>query len=118
MNIVIAADYPQRAGSLQHAARFQQPFARKLVIGRKVLEFVPRVVDTIDAAVVGAQQLTAELKIVRRIRKNQVDRVGLQTRHLLTAVANEKAPAFISLVHFLMAHGRHHGAPRLRPSSL
>ena len=51
---MIATDYPQSSIVLQDTAAFVQPLPCKLVIGSKTVELVPRLIDTVDAAVVRA----------------------------------------------------------------
>ncbi len=86
-DVVIAADHPDRAVVLQDAAALGQPGAGELVVGLEALELVPLVVDRVDLGVVGTQEITAELQIVRRVREDQVDRPVRQLAQRLDAVA-------------------------------
>jgi len=69
---VIRADHPNRAVWLQHAAAFREPVAREAIVVGTALELVPRVVDAIDAAVVRANEVALELKIVRGVGEDEV----------------------------------------------
>ena len=68
-------------------ARFGEPVAGELVISGEAVELVPVVVDRIDAAAFGPEQVAAELKIVGRIGEDHVYRLVGKPRHLGDAVA-------------------------------
>ena len=72
-DVVVAADDPERAVGLQHAAAGGQPGAGEGVIFGEGRELVPVVVDGIDEAVVGPAQIAAELEIIGRIGEDQID---------------------------------------------
>ena len=59
VDVVIAADHPDRAVVLQDAARLGQPFAGEIVVDREAVELVPIVVDSIDPAAFGPEQVAA-----------------------------------------------------------
>ena len=76
-HVVIGADHPDGAVRLQGAVAFLQPGAREGVVVGEAGEFVPRVVDAVDAGVVGPQQVAGELEVVGRISEHEVEaRVG------------------------------------------
>ena len=70
--VVVRADQPERAVRLQHAPALCEPGACEAVVLLEGGELVPRVVDAVDARVVGTQKLGRELKIVGRICEDQV----------------------------------------------
>ena len=89
VDIVIGANHPERSRILKHPARLGEPGAGKGVIGSKILELIPIVCNASDTAlVVGSQQLAAELKVVRRVRKDKVDRIRLKLCHLPATIAD------------------------------
>ena len=88
-DVVIAADHPERALGLQRAARSAKPGARELIVAREILELVPIVVDGVDLAVVGTQQVAAQLKIVRRVGEDHVDGSFGQAAHQFDAVPHQ-----------------------------
>ena len=102
-DVVVAADHPERALGLQRAPRGRQPRAGELVVEREacpdglggVSELVPVVVDRVDLAVVGTQQVAAQLKIVGRVGEDHVDGSFRQGLHQFDAVADEHAINFI-----------------------
>src|SRR3546814_14147074 len=65
----------------------RSPAAGEVVVDGEAVELVPGVVDGVDAAVVGAQQLALELKIVGRVREDHVDRGLRHGLHQRDAVA-------------------------------
>ena len=72
-----------RAVVLQDAARLGEPVAGEIVIGGKAVELVPIVVDRIDPAAFGPEQVAAELQIVGRVGEDHVDatcRAGAPSR--------------------------------------
>ncbi len=90
-DVVIAADDPQRAGWLQHAAAGGKPVAGEGVVGGEASELVPIVVDGVDAAVVGPEQLAVELKIIGRIGEDEIDRCFGEAVERLDAIADDDA---------------------------
>ena len=74
-DIVVGADHPQRRARLHHPAAGGEPGAGEIVIGGEAGEFVPVVVDGIDAEIVGTLEIALELQIVRRIGEYQIDRL-------------------------------------------
>ncbi len=96
---MIAADYPDRAVVFQHPARSGQPFASESVIGRKAREriiaasgkVVPCGIDAVDAGVVGAMKFAAKLKVVGRICKDDIDRIGRQLLQFRDTVPDQDA---------------------------
>ena len=111
-DVVVAADHPQRALGLQHAARRGQPGAGEGIVARKTCperirgigELVPVVVDGIDAAVVGPQKLAAQLQIVGRVGEHHVDRAFGQAEHQLDAVAHQDAVRIFHRHRWKMSH--------------
>ena len=87
-DVVIAADHPERAFRLEHAAAFDKPGAGEGVIGGEAAELVPIVVDAVDLGIVGPKQLVVELKIVRRVGKDEIDALRREFCQLLDAVAD------------------------------
>ncbi len=88
-NIVIGADDPQCAVGLQDAPRLNEPGAREGVILRKRAEPVPVIIDPVDAAVVGAGQVPAELQIVGRVGEDEVGEIVGELFQLRDRVAFE-----------------------------
>ena len=88
-DVVIAADHPQRALRLQHAAARREPVAGEAIVCGEAAELVPIVVHPVDAAIVGAQELAIELQIVGRVGEDEVDAVPGRRVKLLDAVAND-----------------------------
>ena len=76
-----------RAVVLEDAARLGQPVAGEIVVGGEAVELVPIVVDRVDPAAFGPEQVAAELQIVGRVGEDHVDRLVGQPRHLGDAVA-------------------------------
>ncbi len=77
-NVVIGADHPQRGGRLHHAPAGDEPGAGEVVIGRKAGEFVPVVIDRIDAGIVGTLEIAAQLQIIGRVGEDQIDALRRQ----------------------------------------
>ena len=91
------------AVGLEKAPRRAEPGAGEAVISGEVGEAVPILLDAVDAAVVGTQELAAELQIVGRVGEHEVDaRLG-KRRHLGDAVADEDAAGLVSRA--LAGHG-------------
>ena len=88
-DVVIAADHPDRPIGLEQAARGGQPVPGELVIGGKARELIPMIIDRIDLAVVRPMQFALQLKVVGRIRENQIHRVGRKRVHLFDAIAGQ-----------------------------
>ena len=72
-DVVVAADHPDRAVVLEDSPRLAEPGAAELVVGGEAVELVPVVVDRIDPAALGPEQVAAELEIVRRVGEDHVD---------------------------------------------
>src|SRR5438309_2886495 len=70
VDVVIAADYPDRAVVLQDPARLFEPVPGEVVVDRETVELVPLVVARIDLAAFRTEQVATELKIVRRVGEN------------------------------------------------
>ena len=66
-NVVVGTDDPERGGGLHQTAGGKEPGAGEIVICGETREFVPVVVDRVDAEIVGAFEIALELEIVRRI---------------------------------------------------
>jgi hypothetical protein len=88
---VIAPDHPDRAIVLEDAPSLGEPVSRKVVIDGEAVELVPIVVDRIDAAALGSEQVAAELEIVRWVGEDHVDALLRQACHFRDAVALEDA---------------------------
>jgi hypothetical protein len=86
-DVVVRADDPDRAVVLEDAARRLQPRFGEAVVGGEVGELVPLVVDRVDLGVVRADELALELKIVRRVGEDHVDRRLRQLVHRGDAIA-------------------------------
>ena len=86
-NVVIAADHPDCAIRFQNSFGFVQPGLRKGVIRRKARKAIPFIVDSVHSAVVGAVKIALQLKVIRWIGKDQVDRRIGQAPHRLDAIA-------------------------------
>ena len=90
-DVVVGADHPQGAVRLEGAPRRRQPGLGEAVVGGEVVEPVPVVVDAVDPAVVGPQQLALELQVVGRIGEDGIDAGLGQAGHDLDAVAGDDA---------------------------
>ena len=66
-----------------------EPVAGEIVVGGEAVELVPIVVDRVDPAAFGPEQVAAELQIVGRVGEDHVDDLVGQARHLGDAVALE-----------------------------
>src|SRR4029078_1821164 len=55
----------------------------------KAVELVPLIVDRVDPAALRAEEIAAQLQVVRRIREDYVAALVGQTRHLRNAVAHQ-----------------------------
>ena len=81
-----------------------------VVVGREAREFVPVVIDGIDARVVRALQIARELEIVGRVGEDEIDGSRRQLRHPGDAIADKNA---MRLRDSLKLHGApDEGAPR------
>jgi hypothetical protein len=80
------------------AACGKQPGAGEIIIRGERRELVPVVVHGIDMGFVGALEVALQLQIVRRIRKDKIDRSGLQLRHLGDAIAEDDASAGLGVL--------------------
>ena len=89
IDVVIAADHPDRAIVLQDTPRLGEPFAGEIVVGGETVELVPIVVAGIDLAALGPQQVAAELEVVGRVGEDHVDAFVGQARHFGDAVAKD-----------------------------
>jgi hypothetical protein len=88
---VIAADHPDRPVVLEDATRLGEPAAGEIVVAGEAVEMVPGVVDRVDPAAFGAEQVAAELQILRRVGKDHVDRSVGKPRHGGDTVALDDA---------------------------
>ena len=73
IDVVIAADHPQTAVGLQNALALRQPGPCEIVVSQEAFEAIPLVGDGIDMAAVGPVEIAAELEIVGRIGKDEID---------------------------------------------
>jgi hypothetical protein len=64
---MIRTDDPDGPIRLQNAPALRQPSAAERVVGCEILKFVPRIVDAVDARVVGPQQIARELPAYFRV---------------------------------------------------
>ena len=85
-DVVVGADYPDRAVLAQHAPAFAQPLPRERVIGGEILELVPVVIHGVDQAIVRPTQLPPQLEVVGRIGEDAVHRRRRQHAHQRDAV--------------------------------
>ena len=90
-NVVVGTDDPERGGGLHQTAGGKEPGAGEIVICGETREFVPVVVDRVDAGIVGAFEIALELEIVRRIGEHQIDGSGRQLCHFGNAIADQDA---------------------------
>ena len=101
VDVVIAANDPERAIRFQDAARLGKPGAAESVIGGEAVELVPVVLDTGNGRLIGAGQVAAKLQIVGRVGKHQIHRGGrklLQLRKAITLDHNILFHAFHPLI--------------------
>ena len=89
VDIVIAADDPQSAIGLQDTLGLDQPVPGELVVQLKTVELVPVISDCIHFAAIGAVQIASQLKVIRRVSKNQIDAGIGNTPHSLDAITIE-----------------------------
>src|SRR5260221_13018988 len=87
----VRADDPDGTSWFHHAPARSEPAPREIVVGRKAREFVPTVVDGVDARIIRSLQIACELKIVRRIGEDEIDGGSRQLLHSGDAVADRKA---------------------------
>ena len=110
IDVVIAANHPQRAIGLQHAAAFGQPAPGEGVVGAEAVEPVPIVGHRIHVAAVGPIEIAAKLQVVGGIGEDQVHAVIGQFAHRCHAVAIQDLPQWqVRLVDhcsFRLAHTR------------
>ena len=100
-NIVIAADHPDGAIRLEHAARLLHPLPGEEVIIVETADLIPVIIDRVDLGIVGAVQIAAELEIIGRIGEDEIDAgIGKRFHHF-------DAFAFQNLIN----RGLHHNAP-------
>ena len=90
-NVVVGTDHPERGRGLHHPPAGEEPGAGEIIVGGKAREFVPVVVDRIDARIVGALEVALELQIVGRVGEDEIDRLGRELRHFGDAVAMENS---------------------------
>ena len=89
IDIVVAADHPDRAVILEDTPRLLEPLPREIIVGREALEFVPFVINRVDPASLRSKQIASKLQIIGRVRKDHVDALGRQPRHFGHAIAVE-----------------------------
>src|SRR5262249_41032337 len=93
---------------LQHATAGLEPGVGELVVGGEAAELVPVVVDTVDEAVVGPEQLVTELKVIRRIGGDEIDADLRQRAEDLDAIADDDLVERELGAHaFLVLHAHH-----------
>ena len=97
----VAAGFITRRQAVSHR--------REIVIVGETREFVPVVIDGIDARIVRPFEIAGELEIVRRIGEDDVDGRRRQLRHRGDAVADKNA---VGLRNSLKLHGAPVRAPR------
>jgi hypothetical protein len=88
-DVVVGANHPDRAVLAQHAAAFDQPFAREGIVGREIGELVPLVVDAIHQAVIRPPQRALELQVVGRVGEDRMHRGRRQPLQRGDAVAHQ-----------------------------
>ena len=92
-DVVIAADDPKGPVILQHPPGLRQPGAGEAVIGLEAVEAVPLVVHRIDPGLVRTGQFPAELQVVGRIGKDEIDGPVGQGPHHLDAITDQDLAA-------------------------
>src|SRR5690606_38383269 len=90
-DVVVAADNPERPIWFQKPASLGKPATCKAVVGRKVMETIPSILDAVHPRVVGPMKFTLKLEIVGRIGKDHVDALSRQGPHDLDAVPKKNA---------------------------
>ncbi len=120
-NVVIRADDPQRGARLHHPSASDKPGAREIIISGEAREFVPVIVDGIDAGIVGTLEVALELQIVRRIGEDEIHGRGRKLRHLGNAIADDnmcRTPRFHArLDGRISGLNTHAGRPCGRPAT-
>ncbi len=86
---MIRANHPNRAIRLEDTARRSEPGLREFVIGTEAVELIPMIIHRIYKRIVGAMQITLELKIVRRVGENQIDRTFRKAVHHINAITSQ-----------------------------
>ena len=104
-HVVIAANHPDRTIRFQKATRGRQPRFGEIVVNLKAFELVPIIVDGIDLGIVRAVKITTQLKIIRRVSKDQVNTALGQAVHDVDAITIKdtisRQCGCICLQHFL-----------------
>jgi len=72
VDIVIRPNYPKRSGGFEHSPALAEPPAREVIVGFKAFEFIPVLGNSIHLADVRPPEITLQLKVVRRVGKDQV----------------------------------------------
>jgi len=72
VDIVIRTDHPKRSGGFEHSPALAEPPAREVIVGFKAFEFIPVLGNSIHLADVRPPEITLQLKVVRRVGKDQV----------------------------------------------
>ena len=85
-NIVVRTDDPDGAVVFQNTACSRHPLAGIAVIGGQAFKTVPFFINAADIAVVRTGQSIAELEIIRRIGKNQINRTFFHLIHNFNTV--------------------------------
>ena len=88
---MIGADDPDGAVGLQDAPALAEPGTRERVVLGEAREFVPIVVDAVDARIVGAHQIGSELQIVGRVGEDEIDRMVGQLLQRCDAITDDDA---------------------------
>ena len=87
-----------------------EPGAGEAVVGGEIGELVPLILDAVDPAVVGPQQIARELEIIGRIGEDEIDRRLGQARHRRDAIADPDLAARIAAHKVLGRPPRTHSA--------
>src|SRR3954447_2933952 len=87
VDVVIASNHPDRAVFLEPPPCLLEPVASEVVVAREAFELVPVIIDGVDAAAFGPEQVPAQLQIIGWVCKDHVHRLVRQSRHLRHAVA-------------------------------
>ena len=86
VDIVIAANDPQRTIGLQDPPRLGKPRRRKLIIGGKGIKLVPGIINTINRRMIRTGQIAAKLQIIGGVGENKIDAGRRKLLQLLEAI--------------------------------
>ena len=99
---MIGSDNPDSAVVFQNTAGRSHPFAGIFVISGQAFKTVPLFINAGNIAVVRTGQCIAQLQIIRRIGKNQINRIFFHlVHHFNTIIVNNR------IKHFLCLHSAH-----------